>query len=547
MSENRDIVRAAGVVGVLTLGSRIAGLLRDVVIGYAFGTGVAADAFFVAFRIPNLLRRFVAEGAMSAAFVPVFSESLAQRGWPDTVLAVRAVGTMLAVILTLLTAFGVLLAPLWVGIFAPGFAADPDKLRLTAHLTATLFPYVFLVSMTALFGGLLNVLRHFTAPALSPVLLNLSMVAAALLVAPRLATPIYALAWGVLVGGVLQVTLQLVPLLRRGFSFEPLWAPRHPAVRRVVRLMAPTLFGAAIYQINLLMSTVLASALPAGSVSYLWYADRVFEFPLGIFAVALGTAALPSFATQAARGAYGEMRHSLSFAMRLNSFIAVPATVGLILLARPIVAVLFQRGAFGAAEVGRTAAALIAFSLALWPVSVARTLVPAFYATGDTRTPVLAGAATFAASILFSLMFMGPVTAGDGSRLLTAIAWATGHLGIVDLRHAGLALATSLAAVVNMVLLAAVLARRLGGLEGRAVAASLGRSLLATVAMGAAVSAVGHLGGWGAGALADAGVLAATIAVGGAAFAVSAWFLGGPEIAALRRGLSSLTGRVPTG
>lgn len=531
MSENRHIARAAGVVGVLTLASRIAGLARDVIIGYYFGTGVAADAFFVAFRIPNLLRRFVAEGATSVAFIPVFTDYLTHRGRDEAVMVARVLMTSLAVLLAMLCAAGVGLAPVWVRVFVPGFAAEPGKMLLTVRLAQMVFPYIALVGMVSVCGGLLNSLRHFATPALSPLVLNLAMIAAAVLVCPHLSTPIYGLAGGVLVGGLLQVLLQVVPLLRRGFVLRPLWRPRHPAVRRVLWLMAPTLFGAAVYQVNLMINTIFASMLPAGSVSFLWYATRVFEFPLGLFAVALGTAALPSFAAQAARGAHEEMRRSLAFAVRLTNFITLPATAGLVVLATPITVVLFRRGAFQMAQAEMTARALQAFALGLWSVSVGRLLVPACYALRDPRSPVVAGLIAFLANLAFILLLIGPVPGGP-STLQGAVSWLTRTLCLWDLGHAGLAAATSLSATVNLVVLAVVVSRRLGGLELRSLAASFGRSLVATAVMvPAVVFAAGRIEWATAPFGRAAAVLAVAIGIGLAVFAAVACLMGGPEVA----------------
>src|SRR5215470_2583453 len=411
MSENRRIARAAGLVGFFTLISRMAGLVRDSVVGYYFGAGLAADAFFVAFRIPNLLRRFVAEGAMSVAFIPVFTDYLTNRGREEAVEAASALATLMAVLLVALAAIGIVFAPFWTALFAPGFVEEPEKFALTVTLTRLVFPYIFLISLVALTSGILNSLRHFAAPAMSPIFLNLAMIAAAFFLCPRLAVPVKGLAWGVVIGGVLQLALQIPPLLRHGVRLRPFWHPRHEAVRRALGLMAPMLFGAAVYQINIMVDTILASVLPPGSVSYLWYADRVFEFPLGIFAVALGTAALPSFSAQAARGAYDDLRQTLAFSIRLTNFIVLPAMVGIMTLATPITAVLFQRGAFGFTEAVLTARALSAFAVGLWSVSMVRLIVPAFYAFQDTRTPVLTAAAAFIANCICSLVLMGPVDA----------------------------------------------------------------------------------------------------------------------------------------
>jgi putative peptidoglycan lipid II flippase len=537
MSENRRIVRAAGLVGLLTFVSRVAGLVRDAVIGYYFGTGMAADAFFVAFRVPNLLRRFVAEGAMSVAFIPVFTDYVTNRSRAAAVEAAAALAGVMAAGLALLVVVGEACAPAWTALLAPGFVEEPARFALTVTLSRMVFPYIFLVSLVALASGMLNSLRHFAAPALSPVFLNLSMIAAAVLLAPHLAVPIHALAYGVLIGGVCQLALQVPPLLRRGVRIAPVWRPRHEAVRRALGLMAPMIFGAAVYQINLLVGTVLASVLPAGSVSYLWYAGRVFEFPLGIFTVALGTAALPSFAAQVARGARAELWHSVAFSIRLTNFIVLPATVGIMALATPITVVLFRRGAFGYGESVLTARALTAFAAGLWSVSMVRVLVPAFYALRDTRTPVAAAACGFVANVCCSVLLMGPISGAGGSRLADAIAALTRTLWVFDLRHVGLALATSLSATVNMIVLVAVLRRHIGRLGLAELLPSFVRSLSASLAMLPLVHYIAARADWAqSGALlAQVAVLLAAILGGGAVFVAVALLLGGDEVQAAMR------------
>lgn len=548
MSENRQIARAASLVGAFTFLSRVAGLARDSVTGYYFGTGMAADAFFVAFRVPNLLRRFVGEGAMSVAFIPVFTDYLTNRTRDEAIRAASAVATMLAMLLTALTVLGIVFAPFWTALFAPGFMDDPAKYALTVSLTRWLFPYIFLISLVALASGILNAMRHFAAPALSPIFLNLSMIAGAVLLSPHLSVPIRGLAYGVLLGGCLQLALQLPPLHRLGVRLLPRWEPRHEAVRRSMRLMAPMLFGAAVYQINLMVDTVLASLLPTGSVSYLWYADRVFEFPLGIFAVALGTAALPSFSAQAARGAYDDLRRSIAFAIRLTNFIAVPAAFGIAALAVPIVSVLFQRGAFGPEQTVLTARALSAFAVGLWSVSMVRLIVPAFYAMEDTRTPVTTAAVAFVVNVMCSLTLMGAVPVTGETAFGDAIARATQAMALFELRHVGLALSTSVAATVNMVLLGVLLRYRLGPLGGRELLGSLGRSLVASLAMVVPVRAVAGLADWTAdGLMVRVGILGAAVTTGLLVFAAAGTVLGGTEARAiwgmLRARLSRGTGR----
>ncbi len=477
--EKYAIARAASLVGFLTLISRIAGLARDLVVGYLFGTGSAADAFFVAFRIPNLLRRLVGEGAVAVVFVPVVTDYLTHRSHAEAMAMVRALATFVAVVLALLTVFGVLFAGPLVALFAPGFSGA--KVGLAVALLRITFLYLFFIGLVAMAMGVLHSLRHFAAPAFSPVLLNLSMIACALLLYHHLQEPVFSLAYGVVIGGICQFLIQLPVLRRLGVPLRPLWDVSHPAIRRVLFLLLPTLFGAAVYQINIVVSTIFASLLPEGSVSYLWYADRVFEFPLGIFAVALGTAALPSFATQVKNNDYQGLQESLRVSLRLVNLIVLPAAVGLFMLATPITAVLFHRGMFGAEDVLQTAWVLRCFAVGLWSVATVRLLSSCFFALEDTRTPVVTAAAAFVANFFFSLMLMGPVMAEGEGLIEKTIATLSTHLTLVDLRHGGLALATSLSATVNLLLLGVLLRQRFGGFAWGKVAVSFAKSLLASL------------------------------------------------------------------
>lgn len=527
-SERRNIARAAGVVSALTLVSRVTGLIRDAVVGYFFGAGMAAEAFFVAFRFPNLFRRLVAEGAMSVAFVPVFADLLTNRPAAEARRALRAVLWLALLVLVAVSLGGALLAPLWVDVFAPGFAHNPPLRQLTVRITRILFPYLALIGTVAVLAGFLNACRHFTAPALSPAILNVAIILCALTLQPLLGTPVEALAYGVLLGGLCQVALQVAVLQRRGVVLAPLWEPANEAVRRVATLLLPATVGTAIFQINVLIGTILASLLPLGSVSYLWYADRVFEFPLGLFVVALGTAALPSMASQAARGEIDGMRDSLSFALSLMNLIAVPATVGLILLAEPIIAVLFQRGAFAAEETAMTALALRAYALGLWPVAAVRLLAPGFYALGDARTPVYVALIAVLTNVVAGVALMGPVAPGSSPTVITALI---NRVAIADLDHAGLALATSFAATVNALGLGVLMTRRLGVLDRAAVFGSLLRSIIAAVPMGIAVYAVSAaLAGPTAGLAERVVGLGLAIALGIVIYAIVAMLLGGREI-----------------
>ena len=478
MSERRAIVRAAGQVSALTVLSRIMGLVRDAVVSGIFGAGAAADAFFVAYRIPNLLRRLVAEGAASAAFVPVLTESLTVHGRAEADRVARVLFTIMAVVLSALALLGMLLAGPLTTLFAPGFASVPGKLELAIRLTRLVFPYLVFIGLVAVAAGVLNTLREFTAPAVSPTVLNLVMVVVAVALTRWMG--IYSLVVGLLLGGFGQLLTQVPALRRMRVPLRPLWEPRHPAVGRVAALMVPTIFGSAVYQVNVLVNTIFASLLSAGSVSYLWYGERLFEFPLGVFAVALGTAALPTFATLARRDVV-EFRETVAFALRLVNVLALPAAVGLAVGALPLTSVLLQRGAFGAHETQETALAVRCFAVGLWSVATVRTLVPAFYALQDTRSPVWAAAGAFLANVAGIALFVGPLPGAQSAH--AALAATVERWAVLHLRHGGLALATALAGTVNLALLCVAFGRHVRGFPWGAWLASTGRTALAALAM----------------------------------------------------------------
>ena len=460
MNENELVTRAAGIVGIFTFLSRILGLIRDILIAGFFGSGMSADAFFVAFRIPNLLRRLFAEGSFSVSFIPVFTEYLQNRSRDEAFLLARVVLTFLVLILTIITILGIIFSPLIVRIIAPGFGGMGEKYALTVLLTRIMFPYIFLVSVLALFMGILNSLKHFAAPAMAPVFLNLSMIAALVFLAPSMGTPTVGLAIGVIGGGILQLALQIPFLMDKGLSFAPKWNLWHPALKKIGMLMLPTIFGSAIYQINQLVGTLLASLLREGSVSYLYYADRLVQFPLGVFAIAISTAVLPSLSREAADGDLVRLKETLSYALRLTMFITIPAMIGLIVLRQPIIRLLFQRGAFDSDTTKMTAQALLYYSLGLWAFAALRVFVSAFYSLQDTKTPVKVAVVAMLANIVFSLILMGP------------------------LKHGGLALALSLASTLQLIMLIFLLRKRLGGIDGRVVMGSMVRCFLSSLVMG---------------------------------------------------------------
>ncbi|MGH7828287.1 MAG: murein biosynthesis integral membrane protein MurJ [Candidatus Binatia bacterium] len=547
--ETGKIARAAGVVGFFTLLSRIAGLLRDIIVGYLFGSQGAADAFFVAFRIPNLLRRLTAEGALTVAFVPVFTNYLAKEGKAEAAKVAHVVFTFVALVLAAITLLGILFAEPIARFFAPGFLDDPRKFSLTVHLTRLMFPYIFFVSLVALSMGVLNAVRHFMAPALSPVLFNVCIVVCATLLARVLSEPVLSLAYGVLLGGMAQLALQLPYLSRYGFAPAPNFHFGHPALRRLAFLMGPAVFGAAVHQINILVSTILASLLPAGSVSYLYYADRLLEFPVGVFAIALGTAALPSFSFLLAKGDTAGLRSAVVHSLKLVNFISLPATFGLIAVAVPVFAILFQRGAFDAVTTVNTAQALVYYAFGLWGISGAKLLAPVFYAMEDMKTPVRIAFLSFLLNLLLSLVFMGPVTVdASSSSILAAItAELSARLNVLSLRHAGLALATAVSSTFNFLALLVVLHHRLNGLPLGEVAASFARNLLNALLMALPLF-------WIAGNIDWVGpqrnlyqlssVFVALVALGVMLYLVFSRLLGSPEWPFVRQLIASLAGRI---
>lgn len=460
-SHVRQIASAASIVSGATLLSRALGFVRDMAIAWLFGAGLVADAFFVAFRIPSTLRELLGEGALSAAFIPTFTQTATRQGreaaWE---LASAVLGTLM-VVLAGVTLAGVLLAPGIVHLLAPGFAQVPGKQSLTIALLRLMFPYIFLVGLSAFFMAILNSLGHFTAPALSPVMLNLAMIAAALLVAPGSSNPAFPLAVAVLVGGAGQLLIQIPSAMARGWRLRPRVAPRDPRVQHIARLMAPGAAGLAITQINVFVGTLLASFLAQGSVAALTYAFRLVQFPIGVVGVAIATGALPVMAASIAREAVGEMKGALHSSLRLAFFLTCPAIVGLIVFRMPILYVLFERGAFTRPVTTLTAEILVGYTVGLGFYVGNRILAPAFYAMHDTRTPVTAGMVAVGVNIAVSLALMGPLGA------------------------TGLALATAVASSSNFLLLFTRLRRRIGPLGGRRLLHATTRIGLACLPMAA--------------------------------------------------------------
>lgn len=413
----------------MTLVSRILGFLRDVLIARIFGAGMASDAFFVAFRIPNLLRRLFAEGAFSQAFVPILSEYKNRRTEQETRELIDHVATLLGIALFIVTLFGVIASPLIIYISAPGFSINQEKFTLTVELLRITFPYILFISFVALAGGILNTYSKFSVPAFTPVLLNLSFIGCALWLAPLLNPPVLALAWAVFIGGMLQLLFQ-VPFLMRIKRLPRFYLKtKDTGARRVLKLMGPAVFGVSIGQISMLINTIFASLLVTGSVSWLYYADRLMEFPAGLLGVALGTILLPSLSRHFASHSNEKYSLLLDWGLRLTVLLTLPAAVALALLAIPLITTLFYYGAFTAEDVWMTRQALIAYSVGLLGLILVKVLAPGFYARQNIKTPVKIAVITLVATQLMNLAFIFP------------------------LKHAGLALAIGLGACLNAGLL----------------------------------------------------------------------------------------------
>ena len=424
-----NLLRSLATISGLTLVSRILAFARDVLIARVFGAGMATDAFFVAFKLPNLLRRLFAEGAFSQAFVPIFGEYRNRRGHEETRLLVDHVATMLAIILFIVTLIGIVAAPVLVYISAPGFVHDAEKFQLTVQLLRFTSPYIFFISLVAVAAAILNTYNKFWVPAFAPILLNLCFIGGALWLAPYCNPPVMALAWSVFIAGIVQLAFQ-VPFLKKinmlpSFRFN--W--RDAGMRRVLRQMGPAIFGVSIAQISLIINTIFASFLVAGSVSWLYYADRLMEFPAGVLGAALGTILLPSLSKCHASQDTAEYSRVLDWGLRLTFMLAVPSALGLGMISVPLLSTFFQRGAFLASDVLMTSHALVGYSVGLIGMILVKILAPGFYARQDIKTPVKIGIITLIATQIMNAIFIG---------------W---------IAHAGLALSIGLGACLNSAIL----------------------------------------------------------------------------------------------
>jgi putative peptidoglycan lipid II flippase len=423
------MLRSTATVGANTLVSRVLGLVRDIFFARLLGASAGADAFLVAFRIPNFLRRLFAEGAFSQAFVPVLSEYKETESLEQVRGLTANVAGVLGGVVFVVSVAGVVAAPVLVLVFAPGFLDQPHKYALTVEMVRIMFPYVFFISLTALAGGVLNTYGRFGVPAFTPVLLNLSLIASVIWLAPHFERPVLALAWGVLAAGVVQLVFQLPFLFRLRLLARPRVSRAHSGMRKIFKLMLPAVFGVSVSQINLLVDTLIASFLVTGSVTWLYLSDRMVEFPLGVFGIALATVILPNLSKEHAKGSKDVFSGTLDWALRLVLVVALPAALGLMVLAGPVLATLFQYGAYSPSDVEMASRSLMAYSVGLLAFVYIKILAPGFYARQDMKTPVRIGVVAMLSNIVLNVALVFP------------------------LAHAGLALATALSAIINAGLL----------------------------------------------------------------------------------------------
>ncbi len=449
--------------------SRILGYIKDMILAGYFGASAKSDVFFVAFRIPNLLRELFAEGSMSSAVIPVLAETQTREGREAANRLVRAVLLVLLLAVGTICILGIICAPVIVTLIAPGFLDEPAKFSDAVLLTRIMFPFLLFISLASLVMGALNTRGVFFIPALAPALLNIVTIVCIVALAAQFANPIVAVAIGIVLGGLVQFLFQVPAFWRRGFVFRGAGAERltfrqalsHPGLKRIGTLVVPVTFGMAVAQINIFVSTILASYLVEGSITYLYYSMRLVQFPIGIFGVAMGMAILPALSEHAAKKEFGMLKEDFSFALRLLFFITVPAMVGLIALQMPIVNTLFQRGEFTHAAAVATSQALMYYAIGIWAIVGVRTITSTFYALQDTKTPVKIAACGVLINIVSSIALMG------------------------SMQHNGLALANSIAAAVNFLLLFYFLRKKLGGVGTRRIIASFAKTVTAAAVMGA--------------------------------------------------------------
>lgn len=434
--KRQSLLRSTSLVSIMTLMSRLVGFARDMILAQLFGAQAGMDAFYVAFRIPNFMRRLFAEGAFSQAFVPVLAEYQQTRTVDEVRTFIARIAGQLGVILSIVTVIGVLAAPVIIFIFAPGFGENSVRSLLATEMLRLTFPFLMLVSLTAMAGAILNTYGYFGVPAFTPVLLNICMILAALYLCPLLSQPVVGLAWGVLIAGIAQLLFQIPFLYQRKLLVKPKLVWSDPGVKRVLKLMIPALFGVSIAQINLMVDSIFASFLKVGSVTWLYYTDRLTDFPLGVFGVAIATVILPHLSRRHAEQSNEKFSRALDWGLRLLLLIGIPSALGLSLFAMPLIAGCFAYGKFSAYDLIQTQKSLIALGSGVPAFMMVKVLASGFYARQDIKTPVKVGALVMLVNSLLCLVFIWP------------------------LAHAGLTLASALAGYINCAILLFLLKRR---------------------------------------------------------------------------------------
>jgi len=466
MNNHDNIAKNISQVTAGTLISRIFGLAREVVIAGFFGATMAADAFFVAYKIPNLLRRLLGEGSLSTSFIPVFTEYITNKGEKESKELLRAAFGAFGIIFIILTFLGIIFAPQIVSVVALGFTDDPEKFRLTVILTRIMFPFLMAIGLGAIALGALNSLRLFFVPAAAPSLLSISEILFVLLVSPALRLPVMGLAYGVVAGGFAQLFVQLVPIIKRHHNIFPVINLNHPGLKRVIMLMLPAIIGLSIMQINSFVDTVCATLLKSGSVSHLYYGNRVMQLPLALFGTAIATVTLPVMSENAARKEMTELKDTFSFSLRAISFLVMPATVGLIVFGSPIIELLFQRGAFLPADTVSTYSVLAYYSAGLVFFAGVKAGVSAFHSLQDTKTPVIIASIAMIINVALN------------------IAVVTVDYLKTTFSAGGLALATSISSAVNFILLIIIFRKRNGKIGGKRISVSVAKHLAASLLLG---------------------------------------------------------------
>jgi len=513
MDEKQKITRAAGRMSAATFISRILGFVRDMIFALYFGATGVSDTFFAAFRIPNLLREFFAEGSMSAAFIPVLTEYREKQGEEEAGRLVRIAFTFILIAVGTVCLIGIVFSPAIVSVIAPGFLGSPEKFSLTVLLTRIMFPFLLFISLAALVMGALNTKKVFFVPALAPAMLNVTLILSIIFFESKAKQPIMAAAIGVMAGGFVQFAFQLPSFFKNKYKLGLDTAFSHPGLKRMSVLLIPATLALSVNQINIVVSNILASYLPAGSITYLFYSMRLIQFPIGIFGVAMGMAVLPTLSAHAVKGDTDSLKSDFSFALRMLFFITVPAMAGLIALREPIVNLLFQRGKFEYAATVGTSQALLFYSLGIWAIVGVRIVTTCFYSMQDTKTPVKIAVVAMLTNLAVSLLLMKPM------------------------KHNGLALANAVAASVNFCILFFMLRKKLGGVEGTKIAASFIRISAASTVAGLVCWIITRGDVWTQGGMAieKAGIMAGVMALFLAVYFFITYVLGSEELSYLAR------------